>query len=70
MNSLIAKARYDFHANLFNTNTLTLDAKGVASNADSSSRASIAISKISPVSLVAIKSFLILQKPPEFADKY
>ncbi len=45
MNSLIAKARYDFHTNLFNTNTLTLDAKGVASNADSSSRASIAISK-------------------------
>lgn len=45
MNSLIAKARYDFQTNLFNTNTLTLDAKGVASNADSSSRASIAISK-------------------------
>lgn len=45
MNSLIAKARYDFHTNLFNTNTLTLDTKGVASNADSSSRASIAISK-------------------------
>lgn len=45
MNSLIAKARYDFHTNLFNTNTLTLDVKGVASNADSSSRASIAISK-------------------------
>lgn len=45
MNSLIAKARYDFHTNLFNTNTLTLDTKGVASNADSSSRVSIAISK-------------------------
>lgn len=45
MNSLIAKARYDFHTNLFNTNTLTLDTKGVASNADSSSRASVAISK-------------------------
>lgn len=45
MNSLIAKVRYDFHTNLFNTNTLTLDTKGVASNADSSSRASIAISK-------------------------
>lgn len=45
MNSLLAKARYDFHTNLFNTNTLTLDTKGVASNADSSSRASVAISK-------------------------
>lgn len=45
MDSLIAKARYDFHTNLFNTNTLTLDTKGVASNADSSSRASVAISK-------------------------
>lgn len=45
MNALIEKARYDFHAKLFSTNTLTLDAKGIASNADSSSRASIAISK-------------------------
>lgn len=45
MNALIEKARYDFHSKLFSTNTLTLDAKGIASNADSSSRASIAISK-------------------------
>ncbi|MCC8025809.1 MAG: NgoMIV family type II restriction endonuclease [Clostridium sp.] len=45
MNALIANARYNFHAQLFETNTLTLTSAGIASNADTSSRASKAISK-------------------------
>lgn len=45
MDALIAKARYDFHNRLFETNTLTLTPAGVASNADTSSRASKAISR-------------------------
>ena len=44
MNALIPDARYSFHKKLFETNTLTLTTAGVASNADTSSRASKAIS--------------------------
>ena len=44
MDAMIAKARYSFHKNLFDTNTLTLTTSGIASNADTSSRSSKAIS--------------------------
>lgn len=45
MDALIAKARFLFHKELFETNTLTLTSAGVASNADTSSRGSKAISR-------------------------
>ena len=45
MNALITEARFNFHKELFETNTLTLTSSGVASNADTSSRASKAISR-------------------------
>ena len=45
MNALIANARMSFHKQLFETNTLTLTSAGVASNADTSSRGSKAISR-------------------------
>ena len=45
MDALIARARYHFHERLFETNTLTLTSAGVASNADTSSRGSKAISR-------------------------
>ena len=45
MDSLIANARYLFHKNLFDSNTLTLTTADIASNADTSSRASKAIAK-------------------------
>lgn len=45
MNSLISDARFRFHEQLFKSNTLTLTSADVASNADTSSRASKAISK-------------------------
>lgn len=45
MDALIAKARFLFHKKLFETNTLTLTSTGVASNADTSSRGSKAISR-------------------------
>lgn len=45
MDALIANARYHFHEQLFKTNTLTLTSTGVASNADTSSRGSKAISR-------------------------
>ena len=45
MNALITEARFNFHKKLFDTNTLTLTSSGVASNADTSSRASKAISR-------------------------
>ncbi len=45
MEALIAKARFRFHEKLFETNTLTLNENGVASNADTSSNASKAIAK-------------------------
>ena len=44
MEALITNARFHFHARLFETNTLTLTKAGVASNADTSSRGSKAIS--------------------------
>ena len=45
MDALIANARFHFHEQLFKTNTLTLTSAGVASNADTSSRGSKAISR-------------------------
>lgn len=45
MDALIAQARFRFHEQLFKTNTLTLTSAGVASNADTSSRGSKAISR-------------------------
>lgn len=45
MDALIANARFEFHQKLFDTDTLTLTTAGVASNADTSSRGSKAISK-------------------------
>ena len=45
MDALIANARFQFHKRLFETNTLTLTSSGVASNADTSSRGSKAISR-------------------------
>lgn len=44
MNSLIAKARKNYHSNLLN-NILTIDNKGVPSNADGSSKLSIKIAQ-------------------------
>ena len=43
MNTLIARERYNFHKLLLDSNTLTFTQNGVASNADTSSRASKAI---------------------------
>lgn len=45
MDAQIANARFRFHKKLFETNTLTLTSAGVASNADTSSRGSRAISR-------------------------
>ena len=45
MEALIANARFHFHERLFETNTLTLTSAGIASNADTSSRGSKAISR-------------------------
>lgn len=45
MNALIAEARKKYHQNLLQSGVLTIDSKGVPSNADSSSRLSIAIAK-------------------------
>ena len=45
MDALITNARFNFHKQLFETNTLTLTSAGVASNADTSSRGSKAISR-------------------------
>ena len=45
MDALVARARFQFHKRLFETNTLTLTSAGVASNADTSSRGSKAIAR-------------------------
>ncbi|MCM1512349.1 MAG: NgoMIV family type II restriction endonuclease [Oxalobacter formigenes] len=45
MDALIAEARFNFHKQLFETNTLTLTSSGVVSNADTGSRGSRAISR-------------------------
>lgn len=45
MDALLSKARKNFHKRLFDGDILTLTSAGVASNADTSSRASKAISK-------------------------
>ena len=45
MDAQIANARFRFHKKLFETNTLTLTSASVASNADTSSRGSKAISR-------------------------
>lgn len=42
---LLKKARFNFHERLCETNTLTLTLKGIASNADTSSRGSKAIAR-------------------------
>lgn len=44
MNALISDSRFNFHKKLFDSNTLTITLAGVVSNADTSSRASKAIS--------------------------
>lgn len=44
MNALLTDARYHYHSELFKNNVLTLNSQGMASNADSSSRASRDIS--------------------------
>lgn len=45
MDALIAEARKNYHQNLLQSGVLTIDTKGIPSNADSSSRLSIAIAK-------------------------
>ena len=45
MDALIANARFQYHKKLFETKTLTLTSTNVASNADTSSKASKAIAK-------------------------
>ena len=45
MDALIAEARKKYHQSLLQSGVLTIDSKGVPSNADSSSRLSIAIAK-------------------------
>lgn len=45
MAALIANARFNFHKRLFESNTLALTSEGIASNADTSSRGSKAISR-------------------------
>lgn len=45
MTALISDARFTFHKRLFETDTLTLTSSGIASNADTSSKASKDISK-------------------------
>lgn len=45
MQTLIAEARHKYHAELLANGVLTIDAKGVPSNADSSSKLSIAIAQ-------------------------
>lgn len=44
MDAIITNARFQFHKQLFETNTLSLTEAGIASNADNSSKGSIAIS--------------------------
>lgn len=45
MDALIAKARKQYHKDLLEKNVLTVDAKGIPSNADSSSKTSVAIAR-------------------------
>lgn len=45
MEALLRKARYRFHERLFESDTLTITTNGIASNADTSSRGSKAISR-------------------------
>lgn len=45
MNALIAEARKKYHKSLLKNGVLTIDGKGIPSNADSSSKLSIAIAK-------------------------
>lgn len=45
MDALIAKARKNYHKNLLESGVLTVDAKGIPSNADSSSKLSISIAQ-------------------------
>lgn len=59
MDALIAQARFEFHKRLFETNTLTLTSAGVASNADTSSRASKAISRTIVDILVSKNRYIV-----------
>ena len=45
MNALIAKARKNYHHELLSNGVLTIDTKGIPSNADSSSKLSISIAR-------------------------
>ena len=45
MRARIADARFQFHKRLFETGTLTINSSGIASNADTSSSGSKAISR-------------------------
>lgn len=45
MNALIAEARKTYHKELLSNGVLTLDSKGIPSNADSSSKLSIKIAQ-------------------------
>ena len=53
MDALIAEARKRYHKSLLESGVLTVDSKGIPSNADSSSRLSIAIAKGIAEKLVA-----------------
>lgn len=45
MNALIAKARKNYHQELLSNGVLTVDTRGIPSNADSSSKLSISIAR-------------------------
>ena len=45
MEALIAEARKEYHRSLLEKGILTIDAKGIPSNADSSSKLSVAIAQ-------------------------
>lgn len=45
MKALIAEARKNYHKSLLENGVLTVDTKGIPSNADSSSKLSIAIAR-------------------------
>lgn len=50
MKALIAEARKNYHKSLLENGVLTVDTKGIPSNADSSSKLSIAIARGMPIS--------------------
>lgn len=54
MQALIAKARQNYHARLLSNSVLTIDKRGIPSNADSSSKLSISIAQGIAAQLMAI----------------